>query len=273
MKEPPMNYPPPPPASGVTPLDQEIHKAVAEGWTLANRDTHNAVLSKGGKVRHVMHAIISLLTCGVWLWGWAIVAILGTRQTMTLRTDENGAVHRQGPKPRWPWALGVVASFILVLSIGAATGSGTGGDGTSTSAETTVGASEGSAAVDASATESSKPSAKAEEPEPKVEKVEPEEPKVSVSQQQAMDKAADYLDYTAFSRSGLIQQLEYEGFSKADATYAVDNVEVNWMEQAAAKAADYLDYTAFSRSGLIQQLKFDGFTPKQAAHGADAVGL
>ncbi|XKG11107.1 Ltp family lipoprotein [Sutcliffiella horikoshii] len=36
--------------------------------------------------------------------------------------------------------------------------------------------------------------------------------------------AQDYLDYTAFSRSGLIQQLEFEGFSNADATYAVDEV-------------------------------------------------
>ena len=268
-----MNYPPPPPASGVTPLDQEIHKAVAEGWTLTNRDTHNAVLSKGGKVRHVMHGIISLLTCGVWLWGWAIVAILGARQTMTLMMDERGAVHRQGPKPRWPWVLGVVASFVLILSIGAATGSGTGEEGNNTSAETSVGASESSAAVDASAKESSKPSAKAEEPEPKAEEPEPEEPKVSVSQQQATDKAGEYLDLTSFSRSGLIEQLEYEGFSKADATYAADNIEVNWMEQAAAKAAEYLDLTSFSRSGLIEQLKFDGFTPKQAAHGADAVGL
>jgi hypothetical protein len=222
-----------------------------------------------------MHGIISLLTCGVWLWGWAIVAILGARQVMTITVDQTGAVHRRGPKPRWPWVLGVVASFVLVLSIGAATGSETGGDGSNPSAETSVGASESSAAVDASAKESPEPSAKESESqsEPKSEEPEPEEPKLSVSQEQAIDKAADYLEYTAFSRSGLIQQLEFEGFSKADATYAVDNIEVNWMEQAAAKAADYLDYTAFSRSGLIQQLEFEGFTPKQAAHGADAVGL
>lgn len=219
-----MNYPPPPPASGVTPLDQEIHKAVAEGWTLTNRDTHNAVLSKGGKVRHVMHGIISLLTCGVWLWGWAIVAILGARQTMTLMMDERGAVHRQGPKPRWPWVLGVVASFVLILSIGAATGSGTGEEGNNTSAETSVGASESSAAVDASAKESSKPSAKAEEPEPKAEEPEPEEPKVSVSQQQATDKAGEYLDLTSFSRSGLIEQLKFDGFTPKQAAHGADAV-------------------------------------------------
>lgn len=95
----------------------------------------------------------------------------------------------------------------------------------------------------------------------------------TMSQRQAVRQANDYLDYTAFSRKGLIEQLEFEGFSKADATYAVDHIEVDWMEQAALKAKDYLDYTAFSRKGLIEQLEFEGFTKEQATHGANAVGL
>ena len=82
-----------------------------------------------------------------------------------------------------------------------------------------------------------------------------------------MAKAEDYLDYSAFSRTGLIKQLKYEGFSLADATYAVDHVVVNWNEQAAKKAADYLDYSSFSRSGLMDQLLYEGFTQTQAAYG------
>ncbi len=42
--------------------------------------------------------------------------------------------------------------------------------------------------------------------------------------------AKDYLDYTAFSKSGLIDQLKYEGISTIDATYAVENVTVDWQE-------------------------------------------
>ncbi len=93
------------------------------------------------------------------------------------------------------------------------------------------------------------------------------------SQEQAVRQAEQYLDYTAFSRSGLIEQLEFEGFSRADATYAVDHITVDWKKQAAKKAEEYLDYTAFSRSGLIKQLEFEGFTSSQAKYGADAVGL
>lgn len=88
-------------------------------------------------------------------------------------------------------------------------------------------------------------------------------------QTNAVKKAESYLDYTAFSRSGLIEQLEYEGFSTEDATYAVDKVNPDWNEQAAKKAQDYLDYTSFSLDGLIEQLEYEGFTPEQAQYGAD----
>jgi hypothetical protein len=101
----------------------------------------------------------------------------------------------------------------------------------------------------------------------------PLEPVSTVSQRNAVRTAKDYLDYTAFSRKGLIQQLEYEGFSTDDATYAVDHIAVDWNEQAAKAAKDYLDYSGFSRSGLIEQLEYEGFTPAQAAYGATAAGL
>lgn len=101
----------------------------------------------------------------------------------------------------------------------------------------------------------------------------PLEPVSTVSQRNAVRTAKDYLDYTAFSRTGLIQQLEYEGFSTDDATFAVDHIAVDWNEQAAKAAKDYLDYSGFSRGGLIDQLEYEGFTPAQAAYGATAAGL
>lgn len=95
----------------------------------------------------------------------------------------------------------------------------------------------------------------------------------SVSRDNAKEMALNYLDYTAFSRTGLIKQLQYEGFSLADATYGTDATRANWLKQAARMAAAYLDYSAFSRSGLIAQLKYEGFTTAQATYGARSVGL
>ena len=95
----------------------------------------------------------------------------------------------------------------------------------------------------------------------------------TVAQSNALGKARDYLKFTSFSRSGLIEQLQYEGFSTGDATWAVDKLAVDWNEQAATKAEEYLSFTSFSRSGLIEQLTYEGFSPPQAEHGANAVGL
>lgn len=42
--------------------------------------------------------------------------------------------------------------------------------------------------------------------------------------EQAAKAAQKYLDYMAFSRSGLIEQLEYEGYTHDEAVYGVDKV-------------------------------------------------
>ncbi|HEY5891130.1 MAG TPA: Ltp family lipoprotein [Acidimicrobiia bacterium] len=93
------------------------------------------------------------------------------------------------------------------------------------------------------------------------------------SEENAIKSAEQYLDFTAFSRSGLIDQLEYEGFTTSEATMAVDYLGVDWNEQASKSAEQYLDFTAFSRSGLIDQLEYEGFTTEQATYGVDQTGL
>ena len=65
------------------------------------------------------------------------------------------------------------------------------------------------------------------------------------AQENARESAEYYLDYSAFSRSGLIKQLKFEGFSKADATYAIDAVSPDWNKQAVKSAKDYMDYSFF----------------------------
>ena len=94
----------------------------------------------------------------------------------------------------------------------------------------------------------------------------------TLGEKNATDKAKSYLDFTAFSYSGLIDQLEYEGFSTEEATYGADHCGADWNEQAAKKAESYLEYTSFSRSGLIDQLLYEGFTQEQAEYGVTAVG-
>ncbi|MFW0793261.1 Ltp family lipoprotein [Gordonia sp. CPCC 205515] len=95
----------------------------------------------------------------------------------------------------------------------------------------------------------------------------------TAGQENAIGKAKDYLAYSAFSRTGLIKQLEFEGFTESDATFAVDSLKVNWNAQAVQKAKDYLSYSSFSHSGLVEQLEFEGFTAAQAEYGVRGAGL
>ena len=95
---------------------------------------------------------------------------------------------------------------------------------------------------------------------------------LTTAQKNAMASAASYLKYMSFSYSGLVDQLEYEGYSYEDATFAVDHCGADWYEQAVKTAASYLKYMSFSKSGLIDQLEYEGFSYDQAVYGVEQNG-
>lgn len=99
-----------------------------------------------------------------------------------------------------------------------------------------------------------------------------EDDTATIGEKNALQEAKDYLNYSAFSYTGLIEQLEYEGYSNDEATYGVSNCDADWDEQAVMMATEYMDYSSFSRQGLIDQLKYEGFTTKQATYGVEANG-
>jgi hypothetical protein len=101
----------------------------------------------------------------------------------------------------------------------------------------------------------------------------PAAPSETAGQKNARQTAEDYLSTQAFSTKGLLRQLKFEGYTAADATYAVNAVHANWNQQAAKSAQEYLDTQSFSRIGLIRQLEFDGFTVSQATYGVNQTGL
>lgn len=95
---------------------------------------------------------------------------------------------------------------------------------------------------------------------------------VSTSQKNALRTAASYLSFTAFSHEGLVHQLEFEGYSNEDATFAADHCGADWREQAQKSAESYLSYTSFSHDGLVHQLEYEGFSTEDAVYAADNCG-
>ena len=97
-------------------------------------------------------------------------------------------------------------------------------------------------------------------------------------QKNAVRSAKQYLSLQGFSHDGLIQQLSSEagdGYKVADATVAVDSLDVDWNKQAARSAEQYLSLQGFSCKGLIQQLSSsagDKYTVSQAKYGAQQAG-
>jgi hypothetical protein len=89
----------------------------------------------------------------------------------------------------------------------------------------------------------------------------------TAGQRNALSSAQSYLRSMAFSKSGLVEQLEFEEYSRSQARWAVAHVRVSWYRQAVKSAKSYLRSSSFSRHGLIEQLEFEGFTPSQAAYG------
>jgi hypothetical protein len=102
---------------------------------------------------------------------------------------------------------------------------------------------------------------------------------LTLSQQNAIRSAQSYLDFSGFSRQGLIEQLssEYgEGFPVSDAIFAVDSLIVDWKKEAVESAESYLEFSSFSCQGLIEQLSSEygsQFTIEEATYAANAVGL
>jgi hypothetical protein len=105
-----------------------------------------------------------------------------------------------------------------------------------------------------------------------------EDTSLNESQRNAVRSAKSYLDFSGFSRQGLIDQLSSEygdQFLVADATAAVDSLNVDWKAEAVQTATSYLDMSGFSCAGLIEQMTSDygdKYTLEEATYGAAEAG-
>lgn len=106
-----------------------------------------------------------------------------------------------------------------------------------------------------------------------------EDSNLNQEQKNAVASAKNYLNFTAFSKAGLINQLSSEygdGFNAEDAQFAVEYLEehdmVDWNEQALKSAKNYYETMNLSKDGVYEQLVSDfgeQFTPDQAQYAID----
>lgn len=72
-------------------LAERLQTFTSDGWRVESQTDFNAVLAKGNK-HHILHLILSILTAGLWLIVWGILAFTSKEHRRVLMVDENGQV-------------------------------------------------------------------------------------------------------------------------------------------------------------------------------------
>lgn len=86
-----------------------------------------------------------------------------------------------------------------------------------------------------------------------------------ISKNHLIVEAKDYIISQAFSREGLKWQLMHDGMSDEDATYAVNNCDVDWLKQTGRAIKEYINCDAFSKNGIIDILREEGYEDNDIA--------
>ncbi|MCO6007412.1 helix-hairpin-helix domain-containing protein [Actinoallomurus purpureus] len=73
-------------------LNNAIMRQASLGWRVQAQFDAQAVMVSGGQVNHVLHLLITLLLCGLWLPVWVILAITGTEKRLTIAVDPYGVL-------------------------------------------------------------------------------------------------------------------------------------------------------------------------------------
>ena len=74
-------------------LARKVAQECARGGRVEQQTAYQATIVYGGNPNHVMHAILSLVTLGLWLIVWLLVAIAARPARVVWTVDEAGVVH------------------------------------------------------------------------------------------------------------------------------------------------------------------------------------
>lgn len=85
----------PNPAQGKRNLANAVATNVAQGYRVESQTDETAVLVKGQQTNHVLHLILSLLTCGFWAIVWIAMVVINKERRIILRLDDYGNVLHQ----------------------------------------------------------------------------------------------------------------------------------------------------------------------------------
>lgn len=75
-----------------TALAENLQQAVRQGWRVESQTEFQANLVKGHRTNHILHLILSIVTLGLWLIVWLIVALTNKEKRRVVMIDEYGRI-------------------------------------------------------------------------------------------------------------------------------------------------------------------------------------
>jgi hypothetical protein len=76
-------------------LSQMVANVSAQGYRVESQGDFQAVIIRGKRINHAVHIILSVLTAGLWLIVYGVVAATGGEKFEITQVDEWGTVSRQ----------------------------------------------------------------------------------------------------------------------------------------------------------------------------------
>jgi hypothetical protein len=91
-------------------LDQQLTAVASQGGRVETRTANAAVVVTGKPVNHVLHLLLSLFLCTMWVPVWIMAAVGGERRA-TISVDPTGGVHLQ----KAPMTAGRIVPIVLAV--------------------------------------------------------------------------------------------------------------------------------------------------------------
>ena len=76
-------------------LAEAVTREVQRGNRVESQSDYQAVLVSATKVNHLLHLILSIITAGLWIPIWLLVAVVNQGSRTVLTVDENGNLNRK----------------------------------------------------------------------------------------------------------------------------------------------------------------------------------
>lgn len=76
-------------------LSRAVQAEVVAGWKVQSQGEFEVVLVRGGRPNHVLHAILTFFTIGLWALVWILLALTMRESRRIVSVDEFGNVRNQ----------------------------------------------------------------------------------------------------------------------------------------------------------------------------------